>query len=79
MPQPFWNSMKTTGCDELRRYEDLAEGNIDFDPWCNYDFTYCLFTCNVAETWVDDDYCPGCPNDGHVWILTPFANYCRRY
>ena len=26
-----------------------------------------------AEVWVDDDYCNGCPNDGHTWGYDAFA------
>ena len=26
-----------------------------------------------AEVWVDDDYCDGCPNDGHTWGYDAFA------
>lgn len=26
-----------------------------------------------AEVWVDDDYCVGCPNDGHLWGYDAFA------
>ena len=24
------------------------------------------------EVWVDDDYCDGCPNDGHIWCYDAF-------
>ncbi len=63
----FWGSMN---CADI---ESLTDGNIDFDPWCNYNFTYCLYSCDVVETWVDDNYCFGCPNDGHVWDYDAFA------
>lgn len=34
-----------------------VSGEVDFDPWCDAGFSYCLFTCGgVAEVWVDDDW-----------------------
>jgi|GEM_PF-5771610 len=34
----------------------LMEGNADFQPWCNSDFSYCGFTGPVTDTYVDDGY-----------------------
>ncbi len=48
-------------------------GNVDFDPWCNSDFSYCGFSCALTEVWVDDDYCETCANDGHFWGYDAFA------
>ncbi len=64
----FWGAMS---CAAIA---PLIGGNVDFDPWCNSDFSYCNFSCNVVEVWVDiDDYCDGCANDGHVWGYDAFA------
>lgn len=64
----FWGEMS---CAAIA---PLIEGIVDYDPWCNDDFSYCAFSCNVTEVWVDiDDYCDGCPNDGHVWGYDAFA------
>jgi len=30
-------------------------------------------TKTVPPVWVDDDYCDGCPNDGHTWGTDAFA------
>ena len=49
-------------------------GNVDFDPYCNDDFSDCSFTCDLAEVWVDDDYCDGCGNDSHTWNYDAFDN-----
>jgi len=27
-----------------------------------------------TDVWVDDDYCPGCGNDGHIWGYDAFAD-----
>ena len=64
----FWGEMS---CAAIA---PLIEGTVDYDPWCNSDLSYCSFSCNVTEVWVDiDDYCDGCPNDGHVWGYDAFA------
>ncbi len=34
----------------------LMEGNVDFEPWCNADFSDCTFAGPVTTTYVDDDY-----------------------
>jgi len=42
----------------------LFDGNIDFDPWCNDDFSYCTFTCGaIPEVWVDDDWAGSADGD----------------
>ncbi len=42
------------GCADVTA---LFDGNIDFDPWCNDDFSFCGFSCQpLAEVWVDDDW-----------------------
>ena len=43
----------------------LMEGNVDFDPWCNADFSDCGFSSPVTDTYVDDDYI-GLANDTEV-------------
>jgi len=48
--QNYWG---TITCDAITV---MMSGNVDFDPWCNADFSYCGFTCNVPEVWVDDDW-----------------------
>jgi len=50
----------------------MMNGAVDFDPWCNSDFSFCGFTCNLLEVWVDDDYCDACPNGGHYWGYDAF-------
>jgi len=58
-----------------------GEGNavsdyVDFDPWCNDDFTICTFSVSnpaPTEVWVDDDYAMGLANDGHLWCIDAFA------
>lgn len=52
----------------------LIDGDVDFDPWCNSDFSYCGYISNITEVWVDDDYCDGCANDGHTWDYDAFDN-----
>ncbi|MBD3256841.1 hypothetical protein GF377_00310 [candidate division GN15 bacterium] len=50
----------------------LMDGDVDFDPWCNSDFSQCNFSCSLVEVWVDDDYCDACANDGHTWGYDAF-------
>ena len=49
---------------------------VDFDPWCNDDFTNCAFSASnpaPPEVWVDDNYAIGLTNDGHLWCIDAFA------
>ncbi|MFZ5979854.1 MAG: right-handed parallel beta-helix repeat-containing protein, partial [Candidatus Zixiibacteriota bacterium] len=48
-------------------------GLVDYDPWCNNDFTKCDFTANPTVVWVDDDYTPVGGNEGHYWGYDAFA------
>jgi parallel beta-helix repeat protein len=64
----YWG---TIGCQAIRA---LVSGAVDYDPWCNETLSYCGYTCVLAEVWVDDNYCSGCPNDGHVWGYDCFDN-----
>jgi hypothetical protein len=50
-----------------------VQGSVDYDPWCNDDFTKCDFTANPPVVWVDDDYTPAGANDGHYWGYDAFA------
>jgi len=53
---------------------DPASDNVDFEPWCNEDFSNCEFTIQAAtEVWVDDNYYDGGANDGHTWGYDAFA------
>jgi|GEM_PF-1628768 parallel beta-helix repeat protein len=72
----------TTAADARNNYwgallcQDIQagiSGNVDFEPWCNSDFSYCGFSCTLTEVWVDDDYCETCANDGHFWGFDAFA------
>jgi hypothetical protein len=60
------------GFDDCFSIQPLVVGDIDYDPWCNFDFTSCLLSCSASEVWVDDDYCPTCTNDGHLWGYDAF-------
>ncbi len=57
----YWG---TINCPQI---QVLMDGDVDFDPWCNDDFSFCDYTCNLLEAWVDDDYCETCLNDSHTW------------
>jgi len=55
---------------------DEVSDNVDFDPWCNEDFTVCTFSASdpaPAEVWVDDDYANSLANDGYLWCIDAFA------
>ncbi|MCD6163719.1 MAG: right-handed parallel beta-helix repeat-containing protein [candidate division Zixibacteria bacterium] len=55
---------------------DGVSDNVDFDPWCNDDFTDCTFSLSdpPAVVWVDDDYTVTGYNDGHLWCYDAFAS-----
>ncbi|MBN2227594.1 MAG: right-handed parallel beta-helix repeat-containing protein [candidate division Zixibacteria bacterium] len=55
--QNFWNVYT---CNEVAAQ---VSGDVDFDPWCNADFSYCSFSCDVVEVWVDDDWTGSSPGD----------------
>ncbi len=47
----YWGSL---ACDEIAAQ---VYGEVDYDPWCTGDFTYCNFSCgDVTEVWIDDDW-----------------------
>ncbi len=50
-----------------------VSANVDYEPWCNEDFSVCGFgTPNVV--WIDDDYTPADANDGHIWGYDAFTS-----
>ena len=55
---------------------DAISDNVDFDPWCNDDFTDCTFSLSdpPAIVWVDDNYTATGYNDGHLWCYDAFDN-----
>jgi len=48
--------------------------NVDYDPWCNEDFSQCNYSIYAPHVWVDDDYSEGGANDGHTWQYDAFAS-----
>jgi hypothetical protein len=48
------------------------DNNGEYGPYCSpQQFTTGIFP-SPSEVWVDDDYCDGCPNDGHTWGYDAF-------
>ncbi len=70
----WWGSLKGPYHTATNPYGDGDEvtDNIDYEPWCNVDFTVCDYTANPSEVWVDDDYTETGANDGHVWGYDAF-------
>ncbi|MCP4633024.1 MAG: right-handed parallel beta-helix repeat-containing protein, partial [candidate division Zixibacteria bacterium] len=50
-------------------------GPVDYEPWCNSDFSFCGFACSLAEVWVDDDWvgtAEGTNVGGHIFGYDAF-------
>ena len=67
---PTWRAKRTYTPDVIK------EGNI-YKMWFTgkgsaYSIGYATGSPPPSEVWVDDDYCDGCPNDGHIWGYDAF-------
>jgi len=65
--QNYWG---TINCPAITA---TIDGDVDFDPYCNDDFSDCSFTCYLAEVWVDDNWTGPGDCGGHTWDYDAFA------
>ncbi len=53
----------------------IVSGPVDYEPWCNSGFTFCGFSCSLAEIWVDDNWtgtAEGTDVGGHIFGYDAF-------
>jgi parallel beta-helix repeat protein len=51
-----------------------ATSRIGHSTWPTLQVTTTVVFSQTNVVWVDDDYCPLCPNGGHVWGSDAFSN-----